>query len=227
MVVRLARELGAGVHIVHVASAEAADEIARAKADGVAMTAETCPHYLTFAAEEIPDGATEFKCAPPIRDARHRDALWDALERGVLDLVATDHSPAPPSMKCPGDFMRAWGGIASLELSLAAVWTGADTRVRPRVRDYQAIARWMSESPAVLAGLADRKGRIAVGYDADLVIWDPDAERTIDAARLQQRHKLTPYAGRPLRGVVRATYLRGQCVWDGDRLATAGSGQLL
>ena len=241
MVVRLAREFGAGVHIVHVASAEAADEIERAKADRVAITAETCPHYLTFAADDIPDGATEFKCAPPIREARHREALWEALERGVLDLVATDHSPAPPSMKCPGDFLRAWGGIASLELSLAALWSGltgrggadprvgpgADTRVRPCEDEYQTIARWMSESPARLAGLSDRKGRIAVGYDADLVIWDPDAERTIDAARLQQRHKLTPYAGRTLRGAVRATYLRGRQVWDGERVAIAGSGQLL
>jgi allantoinase len=224
LMIGLAREFGARVHIVHVASAEAADEIARAKADGVAITAETCPHYLTFAAGEIPDGATEFKCAPPIREARHRDALWEALERGVLDLVATDHSPAPPSMKCPGDFIRAWGGIASLELSLAAVWTRL--RASGASAGFARMARWMADSPAGLAGLSDRKGRIAVGYDADLVIWDPDAERTIDAARLQQRHKLTPYAGRQLRGVVRATYLRGQCVWDGDRVATAGSGQL-
>jgi allantoinase len=117
-------------HIVHVASAEAADEVARAKADGVGITAETCPHYLTFAAEDVPDGATEFKCAPPIREARHRTALWSALTRGTLDLVATDHSPAPPALKCPGDFMKAWGGISSLELSLAAVWTSVSTSSR-------------------------------------------------------------------------------------------------
>src|SRR4029453_14640138 len=128
MIARLAKEYGGRAHIVHVASAEAADEVARAKADGVSITAETCPHYLSFAAEEIPGGATEFKCAPPIREGRHRDGLWDALDRGVLDLVATDHSPAPASMKCRGDFMRAWGGIASLEVSLAAVWTA---RLRP------------------------------------------------------------------------------------------------
>jgi allantoinase len=221
LVVRLAREFGARVHIVHVASAEAADEVARAKADGVAITAETCPHYLAFAAEDIPDGATEFKCAPPIREARHREALWNALSAGTLDLVATDHSPAPPALKCPGDFMRAWGGIASLELSLAVMNTGVDTR-RP-----QLLARWMSEAPARLAGLDYRKGRIAPGYDADLVVWDSHAEWTVDPDRLQQRHKLTPYAGRRLRGLVQTTFVRGTSVWGGGSPITAASGQLL
>ena len=241
LMVRLAREFNARVHIVHVACAEAADEIAQAKGQGVPITAETCPHYLTFAAEDIRDGATEFKCAPPIREAHHREALWDALQRGVLDLVATDHSPAPPAMKCPGDFMRAWGGIASLELSLPATWTGllahvradacvgpeADTPVRPDETGYATLARWMSVEPAMLAGLSDRKGRIAAGYDADLVVWDPDAEFAVDATRLHQRHALTPYAGRTLRGVVRTTYLRGERVWDGERVTTDGAGRLL
>src|SRR5206468_7038625 len=130
LMIRLAREFRTHVHIVHVAAAEAVDELAQAQAGGVAITAETCPHYLSFAAEEIPRGATEFKCAPPIREARHRDALWNALDRGVLGLVATDHSPAPPALKCPGDFLRAWGGIASLELSLSATWTGLAARPR-------------------------------------------------------------------------------------------------
>jgi allantoinase len=237
MMIRLAREFDARVHIVHVACAEAAAEIAHAKGEGIAITAETCPHYLTFAAEEIRDGATEFKCAPPIREAHHRDALWTALEHDVLDLVATDHSPAPPSMKCPGDFMRAWGGIASLELSLAAMCTRGAARsgppsssgdpetVAPRVlRD---LARWMSAAPAMLCGLSDRKGRIAAGYDADLVIWDPDAEFIVDPSRLHQRHPLTPYAGRTLRGVVRTTFLRGERVWDGERLIAGYAGRLL
>jgi allantoinase len=239
MMIALAREFGARVHIVHIASAEAAEEVARAKAEGVPITAETCPHYLTFAAEEIPDGATEFKCAPPIRESRHRDRLWDALDRGVLDLVATDHSPAPPAMKCRGDFMRAWGGIASLEVSLAATFSQACRRaglsgpppggperaaLQPPLRD---LARWMSAAPAAIAGLADRKGRIAAGYDADLVVWDPDADMTVDPTRLQQRHKLTPYAGRTLRGVVRATYLRGRRVWDGAAIAAEATGALL
>ena len=215
MVAQLAREFGARVHIVHVASAEAALAVATAKAAGVAMTAETCPHYLTFAAEQIPAGATEFKCAPPMREARHREALWRALDDGTLDLIATDHSPSPPSMKIAGDFQRSWGGIASLELSLGAVAS--------RQSSVASLARWMSEAPAVLAGLA-RKGRIAEGYDADFVIWDPDAEWTVDAACLQQRHKLTPYAGRALRGRVRVTYVRGVEVWNGERVVAERTG---
>jgi allantoinase len=248
MIVRLAREFGAHAHIVHVASAEAADEVARAKAGGVALTAETCPHYLTFVAEEVPDGATEFKCAPPVREARHREALWKALTHGTLDLVATDHSPAPPALKCPGDFMKAWGGIASLELSLAAVWTSSReevSRLKSQVSeslkgerslsletsnlrvDQSSVARWMSEAPARLAGLGDRKGRIAPGYDADLVVWDPDAAWIVDPSRLHQRHKVTPYAGRRLAGRVQATFLRGTPVWRDGQLIAAGSGRLL
>ncbi len=236
MMVRLSREFGVHVHIVHVASAEAVGEIARAKGEGVRITAETCPHYLTFAAEEIPDGATEFKCAPPIREARHREALWTGLRSGALDLIATDHSPAPPAMKCRGDFIKAWGGIASLELSLAAAFAALDGvgRLRPSDRSPERLAlhltnlnRWMSAAPAALAGLAARKGRVAEGCDADLVVWDPDAEWTVDASRLQQRHKLTPYAGRTLRGVVHATYLRGERVWADGRLTRETSGQLV
>ena len=254
MIARLAREFAARVHIVHVASADAADEVARAKADGVAITAETCPHYLTFAAEDIPDGATEFKCAPPIREARHRAALWSALRHGTLDLVATDHSPAPPALKCPGDFMKAWGGVASLELSLATVWTSSreevsrfesqgsqslsaegslrrETSVRLETSDLRvdlcSLAGWMSEAPARLAGLGDRKGRIAPGCDADLVVWDPDAAWTVDPSRLQQRHKVTPYVGRRLVGHVQTTFLRGTPVWRDGQLIAAGSGDLL
>ena len=223
MIVRLAREFATRVHIVHVASADAAEEVARAKAAGVAITAETCPHYLTFDADQIPVGATEFKCAPPIREPRHRQALWGALAAGTLDLVASDHSPAPPALKCPGDFMRAWGGIASLELSLAVVWSYDGAR-RLQPSD---VARWMSEAPARLAGVGDRKGRIAPGYDADFMLWDPDIEWTVDSAYLQQRHKLTPYAGRRLRGRVQTTFVRGTRVWDAGRLVGAPVGQLL
>jgi allantoinase len=234
--IRLAREFGAHVHIVHVACAEAVDAIACAKADGVSITAETCPHYLTFTDAEIGPGATEFKCAPPIRDASHRDALWAGLQSGALDLVATDHSPAPPAMKCGGDFMSAWGGIASLELSLAAVWTAysdvgpafqAGRCGHPERVPLREVTRWMSAAPAALARLDDRKGRIAVGPDADLVVWDPDAPWTVDASRLQQRHPLTPYAGRRLRGVVHETYLRGQRVWENAALDRRSAGTLL
>ena len=241
LMIRLARELGVRTHIVHVAAAEAVEEIERAKADGVRITAETCPHYLTFAAEGIPDGATEFKCAPPIREASHRTALWDGLQRRVLDMIATDHSPAPPAMKCRGDFMRAWGGIASLEVSLAAVWTNvaqgsltaeaSAKAVSPahagQVCATSDLAKWMSEFPAALAGLAGRKGRIAAGFDADLVVWDPDTDFTVDAAALQQRHKVTPYAGRRLRGRVMSTFVHGQRVWDSGTLTCGAVGRCL
>jgi len=220
MMVRLAREFGTHVHIVHVACAEAVEVIAGGRAAGVAITAETCPHYLTFAAEDIPDGATEFKCAPPIRGSTHRAALWAALRSGALDLVATDHSPAPPAMKPRGDFARAWGGIASLECALAAMCTGN----RVTASD---LARWMSAAPARLAGLESRKGRIAPGWDADLVVWDPVRSVTVDPQRMQQRHKLTPYAGRSLSGAVTATFLRGERIWDDGALVAGECGQLL
>jgi allantoinase len=211
------------------------EAIAGAKAAWVPITAETCPHYLTFAADEIADGATEFKCAPPIRAAAHRDALWEGLDSGALDLIATDHSPAPPALKTPGDFTTAWGGIASLELALPAVWVayqaavarGVPTRARRAANPLVDLARWMSTAPALLAGLSERKGCIAPGFDADLVVWDPDASFVVEPARLHQRHKLTPYAGRTLFGSVLTTFVRGERVWDRNRLARAYGGRLL
>jgi allantoinase len=223
MMARLASEFGVRTHIVHVAAAGAVEEIARAQDEGAPITAETCPHYLTFSAGEIADGATAFKCAPPIRGASDREALWKGLRRGVLGLVATDHSPAPPALKTPGDFLRAWGGIASLELSLAVVWTGASARGFG-VGD---LARWMSAATAALAGLSDRKGAIEAGRDADLIGWAPDAEFVVDPDSLQQRHKLTPYAGMRLRGIVQRTFLRGRSIWDRNQRATAPSGRLI
>jgi allantoinase len=219
----LARDTGAHVHVVHVSSALGVERIAAARASGASISAETCPHYLTIADDEIPDGATEFKCAPPIRTADDRTSLWRALETGVLTMIATDHSPAPPSLKCPGDFVRAWGGIASLELSLPVVWTWAQAGgVSPTN-----LASWMSAAPAALAGFGERKGRLAAGADADLVIWDPDGEFIVEAAALRQRHKITPYAGRRLRGVVHATFVRGQRIWSDGHLVQAASGRLL
>jgi allantoinase len=223
MTARLAGEAGAHAHIVHVSSAEGVKAIGALRTMGVPITAETCPHYLTFTAESIPDGATEYKCAPPIRDEVDREALWSGLRSGALQMVASDHSPAPAAMKCQGDFARAWGGIASLELGLAAVWTGA----RSRGFVVADLARWMSEAPAALAGLSARKGRIAPGCDADLVLWNPDEEFTVESTRLQQRHKLTPYAGRRLRGTVRTTFVRGQRVWDSGALVQARTGVLV
>ncbi|GIU91110.1 MAG: hypothetical protein KatS3mg011_0016 [Acidimicrobiia bacterium] len=185
----------------------------------MSITAETCPHYLTFAAEEIPDGATLFKCAPPIREAEHRRALWEALEEGSIDMVVSDHSPSPPELKAidDGDFARAWGGISSVQFRLAATWTGA----RPRGWTTVELARVLSDAPARLAGLAG-KGRIAPGYDADLVVWDPDAEFRVDPVALRHRHPLSPYAGRVLTGRVIAVFLRGvEATPDGPVLGRA------
>jgi len=212
LLVRLARELGARIHVVHVSAAAGAALIRAAREKGLRLTAETCPHYLTFASEEIADGATTFKCAPPIRRAANREALWEALEAGHLDLVASDHSPCPPAMKCDGtgDFQLAWGGVASLELGLSAVWTGLSARRGTVDR----LAEWMCAAPARLAGLSPRKGTLTAGADADLVIWDPDATFVVRPEALHQRHKLTPYAGLPLRGVVRTTIVRGRVAYD-------------
>ncbi len=225
MMLALCEETGCRVHIVHVSAADAVGMLRDARARGLPVTAETCPHYLFFAAEEIEDGATPFKCAPPIRERENREALWAALGGGAIDLVVTDHSPCPPAMKRleDGDFFAAWGGIASLELSLAATWAGA------RARGFTPLdlARWMCERPARLAGLDGAKGTIAPGRDADLVVWDPEEEWTVDASVLHQRHKLTPYAGRRLAGRVRRTYLRGELVYRDGRHTGGCSGRVM
>ena len=210
LLVRLSEEHGTRLHVVHVSSARSAVIIREARSRRVPISAETCPHYLTFAAEEIPDGATQYKCAPPIRGRDERDALWRALVADDIQLVASDHSPCPPAMKdTNGDFFRAWGGIASLQLSLAAVWTGARERGIPLSR----VASWMCERTAALAGLTGRKGTIAAGLDADLVVWNPDERFRVEPAALRHRHALTPYAGRDLYGVVQETYVGGRCVF--------------
>jgi allantoinase len=212
LVLRLAKETGARAHIVHLSSSDALDTFRRARDGNVDLTVETCPHYLTFAAEEIPDGATEYKCAPPIRERNNRERLWDALREGMIDQVVTDHSPATVELKCSGsgDFMKAWGGISSLQIGLSAVWTEA----RARGRTIRDLVHWMSAAPARLAGLSAKKGAIAVGRDADLVFWDPDAEHTIDPATLEHRNKITPYKGRALRGAVMRTILRGETIYE-------------
>jgi len=204
---------GARAHIVHLSAAECVAMISAAKAAGIRLTAETCPHYLYFAAEQVPDGATEFKSCPPIRDSVNREALWRGLETGVIDCVVSDHSPCPPELKSfgSGDFGAAWGGIASLQLGLSAVWTVA----RRRGRTLDDVARWMASAPAELAGLP-AKGRLAAGYDADLVAFDPDETYVVDPARLYHRHPITPYAGRTLTGRVRQTWLRGTSLLEGE-----------
>jgi len=225
LLIRLAREFKARVHIVHLVSSHSLGLLRQAKAEGLAVTVETCPHYLSFAAEDIADGATEFKCAPPIRSRDNREKLWAALGDGAIDFIATDHSPCPPALKLPdeGDFLRAWGGIASLELSLPAVWTQARSRGYPVSR----LAEWLCAGPARLAGLHGRKGSISVGCDADLVIWNPDATFRVDAARLHHRHKVTPYAGRELAGMVETTFLRGRKIFERGEFPCPPAGRVL
>ena len=211
LVATLGAEYSARVHVVHVSSAESIDVIRRARTRGVAMTAETCPHYLTFASADIPDGATEFKCAPPIRSSEHREALWEALSSGTLDMIVSDHSPCPPALKsrATGDFFTAWGGISSLQLGFAVVSEGA----RSRGMSLERILSWMSAGPARLAGLDRRKGMLAPGFDADIAIWDPDAPFSVHEDALFHRHKLTPYLGSMLHGRVHATIVGGRVAY--------------
>ncbi|MFE7976167.1 allantoinase AllB [Streptomyces shenzhenensis] len=211
-VIAAARRLHARVHVLHLSSSDALPLIAAARADGVRITVETCPHYLTLTAEEVPDGASEFKCCPPIREAANRDLLWQALADGTIDCVVTDHSPSTADLKT-ADFGTAWGGISGLQLSLAAVWTEA----RRRGHDLADVVRWMSTRTAGLVGLDARKGAIAPGRDADFAVLAPDAAFTVDPARLQHRNRVTAYAGKTLYGVVRSTWLRGErIVADGE-----------
>ena len=212
VLVRLAREFKARIHVVHLSSSDALPILRDAKRSGVRITVETCPHFLTFAAEEIPDGATQYKCAPPIRERENREMLWAALSEGLIDLVATDHSPCPPEMKCSGtgDFLKAWGGISSLQLSLPVMWT----QLQKRGYSIDHLVKWMCRAPAQLAGLAERKGRIAAGYDADLVVWKPEESFRVEPSQFHHRHKLTPYAGQVLNGVVETTFVRGQKSYD-------------
>ncbi|MFZ0820975.1 MAG: allantoinase AllB [Candidatus Acidiferrales bacterium] len=225
MLIRLAREFGVRTHIVHLSSSDALPILRAAKSDHVPITVETCPHYLTFAAEEIPDGATSIKCAPPIRERENRDALWIALHSGLIDLVASDHSPCPPHMKCAdtGDFMRAWGGISSLQLSLPIMWTG----IRRRGATLEQLCEWMCRAPARLAGLSQCKGTLEPGLDADIVIWNPDARFQVEPHKLFHRHKVTPYSGMTLFGVVETTIVRGNVVYDRGIICGAPIGDVL
>jgi allantoinase len=225
LLLRLSREFNARIHIVHLSSCDAIPVLQHARNDGAKVSVETCPHYLTFTAEEVPEGATEFKCAPPIREQENREKLWEGLANGTIDFIATDHSPCPPAMKLPeeGDFLRAWGGIASLQLSLPAVWTQASARGYAVTH----VAKWLCEGPARLAGLDRRKGSIAVGCDADFAIWNPDEKFRVDPVQLHHRHKITPYAGRELKGMVATTFLRGRKIFERGEFSASPIGHVL
>jgi allantoinase len=207
LMLRLCEEYGFRLHIVHLATARALPDLRAARERGLPVTVETCPHYLHFAAEMIGDGSTLHKCAPPIRTAENREELWQALREGIIDLIATDHSPCPPSLKHleTGSFHTAWGGIASLGVAASVVWSG----MRQRGLTIEDLARWVSSRPAALAGIDKRKGAIAEGYDADFVLFDPDASFEVSATDLHTRHAISPYVGERLRGKVIATWVRG------------------
>jgi len=212
LMIRLSREFNTRVHIVHLSSSDAIPVLRRAQREGVRITAETCPHYLHFAAEEIPEGATEFKCCPPIREHANREQLWEGLADGTIGLIVSDHSPCPGEMKLreSGDFMKAWGGIASLQLRLPVIWTEAQRRGFSLLD----MVRWLCANPAKQVRFDSRKGSIVVGNDADLVIWNPDAQFIVSAPTLHHRHKITPYNNEPLVGVVENTFLRGKKIYD-------------
>jgi len=225
LMIRLCQETNCPVHIVHLSSAEVLPELAAAKALGLPLTVETGQHYLFFNAEAIADGQTQFKCAPPIRERENNEQLWQALHSGLIDFVATDHSPAPPDLKhlASGDFAQAWGGIASLQLALPVLWTAA----RQRGATLPDLARWLSANPAKLIGQAHRKGQLAKGYDADLLVLAADEQFTVTEALLHHRHKVSPYLGRELLGVVTHTFLAGEEVFRHPDALHLNRGQLL
>ncbi|MET9925182.1 MULTISPECIES: allantoinase AllB [unclassified Streptomyces] len=215
-----AKRLNARVHVLHLSSSDALPLIAAAKREGVRVTVESCPHFLTLTAEEVPDGATEFKCCPPIREAANQDALWAGLADGTIDCIVSDHSPCTTDLKTP-DFASAWGGISSLQLGLPAIWTEA----RRRGHSLDDVVRWMSAAPAELAGLS-RKGAIEAGRDADFAVLAPEATFTVDPAELFHRNQVTAYAGKTLHGVVRSSWLRGVRI-AADGVLVEPTGRLL
>jgi allantoinase len=225
LMISLCREYHFRLHIVHLATSQALDMLRAAKSEGLPVSVETCPHYLHFSSDKIPDGQTLFKCAPPVRSQENREKLWQGLQEGVIDLVATDHSPCPPEMKRIDErnFRSAWGGISSLSLALPVMWSEASGRGFTLID----IARWMAEGPARLAGSEPQKGRIAKNFDADFVVFEPEAEFTATEDRLFYRHRVSPYWGEKLCGVVKATYLRGECVFaDGKFPGEPGGREL-
>ena len=232
LMIRLCEEYNCRTHIVHLSSADSIDQIVKAKHKGLSrtsilelpLTVETCQHYLYFSAEEIKDGQTAFKCAPPIREKENNEKLWRALKDGTIDFVATDHSPAPPEMKelVSGDFMKAWGGISSIQFALPALWTVA----KKHDCSLQDIAKWLCEKPALLPHLKT-KGKIAKGYDADFVVWSPERSFTVTKDMIHYKHKITPYLNEELYGVVEQTWLGGEKVFDEGKFLHLNKGRVL
>lgn len=225
LMIRLCRETGCRAHIVHHSSSDVLPMLRAARAEGLPLTVQTCPHYLTFAAEDITDGATHFKCCPPVRERENREKLWEAVRDGTIDMVVSDHSPCTPALKLQesGDFLDAWGGIAALQFGLPVMWTN----LRSRGFGLSDLTRLMSAEPAKLAGLNTRKGKLAAGYDADIVVWNPQIDFNTAPEIVQHRHKLTPYSGMDLFGVVEATFVVGDKVFENGRFYGQDFGKLL
>jgi allantoinase len=225
LLIRLCRETGARCHIVHLATKDALPAIRAAKNEGLPLTVETCTHYLFFDAEDIPEGEVKYKCAPPIRKKDTQEALWDALKNGTLDFLASDHSPAPPDIKHleSGDFSKAWGGIAGVQFSLSAFWA----RASPKGFSLDSIRKFWAEGPAEFIGLSHRKGKLAPGYDADILIWNPDERWMLDESEILHRHKISPYTGKTLQGRVEKTFVGGQLVYDSGRFLHLGGGEAI
>ncbi len=225
MMIRLCEEFNCRVHIVHLSSANSIQQIIKAKEKGLPIMVESAQHYLYFNAETIKDGQTQFKCAPPIREKVNNEQLWQALKDGVIDLVATDHSPSTPTLKEleSGNFMKAWGGIASLQLALPVLWTKA--REKGFTIDF--IAKWLCENPAKLIGKSTTKGKIAIGYDADLIVVDIDSSFVVKENRLHHKHKTTPYLNETLYGIVEQTYLSGEKVYYNGTFTQLNKGKII
>ena len=222
LLVNLCRETGCAVHIVHLSAAEALPTLRAARAEGLPITVETCPHYLCLEAETIPDRSTSFKCAPPIRGKANQDRLWEGLREGVIDFIVSDHSPCVPQLKCfdSGNFHDAWGGISSLQLGISSVWEQAQRRGFTEID----LVRWMSTGPAEFIGRSGTLGRLAPGYYANMVVWDPECVFEVTAEHLLFRHRVSPFIGRRIQGKVLTTYLRGQRIYHEGELAQTPQG---
>ncbi len=225
MMIRLCEEFNCRTHIVHLSSANSINQIEEAKQKGLPLTVETGQHYLYFNAEQIPDGRTEYKCAPPIREAANNEQLWQALKDGIIDFVATDHSPATPDLKQmeTGDFMKAWGGISSIQFALPVLWTVA----KKRNATLNDIAKWLCENPAKLIGKENAKGKIEKGFDADLIVWDDEKTFVVTANIIHHKHKITPYLNEELTGVLAQTWLAGEKVFEDEMFLHLNRGKLI
>ncbi len=225
LMIDLCRQFDCRVHIVHLSSSDALPLIAAAKAEGLKLTVETCPHYLTLVAEDIADGDTRFKCTPPIRERENCEKLWQGLADGTIDFIVSDHSPCTPELKLlkEGNFDKAWGGISSLQFGLSAVYSEA----KRRGHTLEQVSQWMSKRPAQFLGLGKRKGSLEEGMDADIVIFDSDKSFKIEQSMIEHRHKITPHEGRIFVGQVQQTYVRGIKVYDQGNFSDKPSGKAL